>query len=199
MGVAVDQESPLCSELSKPISVEPKCQPVSKMAWESSHAGTWRCGRIVTENGRLLGVYGRWWPHLGSWLQVIWDTNFRSMRGDRCELFYHEPLSTPGYLCLSYVHSGARTTLATCYLAKLALEEIARIRAAKAIVCHVTNYRVTDRLMQRWGWEAHCSNLSGRHFIKRFYGSYPEIPPYWRERLNIDNDRTRHETRSEVS
>ena len=34
--------------------------------------------------------------------------------------------------------------------------------------------RISSRLAQRWGWEAHKPSRWRRHFIKRFYGSYPE-------------------------
>jgi len=120
-------------------------------------------------------------------MQVVWDMHVRPVRGDRCELFYHQPIGNPGYLSLSYVHSGARTSLSTVYLAGLVLDEIARLHRAHAIVCHVTNDRITDRLMQRLGWQAHCQQWSGRHFIKRFYGDYPDLSPHWRQRLMNDN------------
>ena len=147
-----------------------------------------RWGCIVTSGGALEAVHGRWWPHLGSLAQVLWDVHFRrGIASDRCELYYHQSISAPGFLTLSYIRSGARTTLSSLYAATLALDEVARLRKAHAIVCHVTNDRISDRLLLRWGWEAHCPNLAGRHFIKRFYGVYPAIKPYWRKRLRIDN------------
>jgi hypothetical protein len=118
----------------------------------------------------------------------LWDVNFRPLKSDRCELFYYQPLGSPGYLCLSYVRSGARTSLGSFYLATLALDAIARVRRTKAILCHVTNDRISDRLMHRWGWQPHCHHWKGRHYIKRFYGDYPEPAPHWRHRLGIDND-----------
>jgi hypothetical protein len=75
--------------------------------------------------------------------------------------------------------------LSTFYAATLVLDEIARLRDANAIVCNVTNVRISDRLMRRWGWEEHCQQWMGRHFIKRFYGHFPDIPSSWRERLNL--------------
>ncbi len=144
------------------------------------------CGRIVTSGGRLEAVYGRWWPHLGNMLQVLWDVNLRTMPADRCELYYHQPLSSPGFLTLSYVHTGPATSLATLYAATLVLDEIARLRQAQALVAHLTNDRISDRLMNRWGWQPHCLQWSGRHFIKRFYGEFPPIRPAWRTRLTLD-------------
>jgi hypothetical protein len=144
-----------------------------------------RCGHIVIRNGHLQAIQGRWWPYCGNLWQVWWDTHSRSGFQDSCDLFYHSPFSAPGFLTLDYVRSGARTSLTTLYAAALVLDEIARLRRAHAIVCNVTNRRISDRLLQRWGWHEHCQQWSGRHFIKRFYGHYPEIDPVWRERLNL--------------
>ncbi|MCA9126699.1 MAG: hypothetical protein KDB22_06430 [Planctomycetales bacterium] len=145
-----------------------------------------RAGKIVTQEGSLRMVSGRWLPYCGNMLQFLWDTKLRTMRGDRCELFYHQPLGSSEFITLSYTRSGATTSLATFYAATLVLDEIARLKGSKAIVCHVTNSRISDRLMARWGWQQHCLQWSGRHFIKRFYGEYPEIQQAWRVRLQFD-------------
>ncbi len=145
-----------------------------------------RAGRIVIDVGQLTAVYGRWWPYSGDLLHVRWDTAFRGMQRDRCELYYHCPKSVNGFMTLDYVRSGAGTSLNTFYAATLVLDEIARLKQANAIVAHVTNARISDRLMERWGWQAHCLQWQGRHFIKRFYGHYPSIPTSWRTRLSLD-------------
>jgi hypothetical protein len=56
----------------------------------------------------------------------------------------------------------------------LVLDEIARIKQTDAIVCDVRNARISDRLLRRWGWESHVPQSRRRHFIKRFYGEYPD-------------------------
>lgn len=187
MDMAVDQARHFRSQLKSCRISEIGIRPAYQLSEDARRISGWRCGRIVTEAGRLLGVFGRRWPHYGNWLQVIWDLHFRPVERDRCEVFYHQPLASPKFLTLSYVHAGARTSISTLYLAALVLDEIARIRKADAIVSHVTNDRITDRLMQRWGWEPHCLKWRGRHFIRRFYGSYPDLPTHWRNRLAIDN------------
>lgn len=144
-------------------------------------------GRIVTERARFTSVFGRWWPYWGNWCEYLWDARFRGVRGDRCELYYHVPWSAPTFLTLAYVHSGRQTSLSTVYAATLVLDEIARLKQSQAIVCHVTNERISDRLLERWGWQPHCRDWPGRHFIKRFYGAYPEIPVGWRHRLTFDS------------
>jgi hypothetical protein len=120
-------------------------------------------------------------------MQILWEMNFRTVQRDRCELFYHQPISAPGFLTLSYVHAGPGTSVSTLYAAGLVLDEIARLRQAHAIVSEISNSRISDRSLQRWGWEAHCPNLPGRHFIKRFYGNYPAISPTWQQRLKLSS------------
>lgn len=156
------------------------------MASSADRLSKLRCGRITTRNGRLEAVYGRWWPYYGSLFEVWCDMRFRSGAGDRCDLYYHAPLSSPSFLTLDYVRSGPQTRYSTCYAATIVLDEIARLRKSKAIVCHITNDRISDRLLRRGGWQAHCLEWSGRHFIKRFYGEYPVISSAWRERLKLD-------------
>ncbi len=159
--------------------------PVTHVARQHHVLRSRRVGRIVTQAGKLEGVYGRWWAHGGNMLQVQWDLLVRSIPRDRCEIFFHVPLSAPSFLTLDYIHSGPGTSLSTFYAATLVLDEIAKLKQTSAIVCNVTNHRISDRLFQRWGWQAHCLNWKGRHFIKRLYGEYPEIPVRWRTRLTL--------------
>lgn len=160
--------------------------PVTHVA-QHRHLLANRCaGRIVTQAGKLQAIYGRWWPHGGNFLQAQWDLLMRPVASDRCELFYHAPLSAPNFLTVDYMRSGPHTSLGTCYAATLVLDEIARIKQSAAIVCHVTNPRISPRLLERWGWQAHCFNWKGRHYIKRLYGEYAAIPPPWRSRLTFE-------------
>lgn len=160
-------------------------RPVTCIADQSQQLATRSAGHIVVQGGRLVAVFGRWWPYLGNHLRAAWDKRFRFSEADRCELFYHAPFSSPQFLTLSYIHSGEKTSLASFYAATLVLDEIARIKHSLAIVCNVTNDRISDRLLARWGWEAHCPDWPGRHFIKRFYGKYPQIEEYWHKRLTF--------------
>lgn len=159
--------------------------PIMHLAAEQERVRKRRQGRIVVEQGRLLCIHGRWWPHCGSLMEVLWDTKRRGLEQDRCELYYQHPWASPNYLTLSYVRSGALTSLSSFYAATVVLDAIAQIKQTDAIVCHVTNDRISDRLLQRWGWQQHCLDWSGRHYIKRFYGRYPEISRFWRQRLTL--------------
>ncbi len=142
------------------------------------------CGRIFVERTRLVAIYGRWWPYYGNLLQAAWDQRFRRQE-DCCELYYHVPWSAPQYLSLSYIRAGQRATPSTVMAACMVLDEIARLKNASAIVAHITNGRISDRVLQRWGWEPHCPTLPGRHFIKRFYGKYPATSAAWQSRLGF--------------
>ena len=54
------------------------------------------------------------------------------------------------------------------------LDEIARLKQTDAIDCDAANLRISDRVLERFGWEPHRPSKWHRNFIKRFYGVYPE-------------------------
>ena len=159
--------------------------PVTNISHQALQLTTRRAGQIVVQGGEFVSVFGRWWPYLGNHLRAAWDQRFRQTEADRCELFYHVSLGSPQFLTLSYIHSGEKTSVGSVYAATLVLDEIARLKRCLAIVCNVTNERISDRVLARWGWAEHCHAWSGRHFIKRFYGEYPHIADTWRTRLTM--------------
>jgi hypothetical protein len=135
-------------------------------------------GVIEMAEGRLVAVHLRPWPKLISlgeiWLEeMIWR---RARSADRCLLYYDQPLRSPKFLALKYVVSSWGATFRTARGAAMVLDEIARIKGIDAIVCDAWNRRISDRLLRRWGWERHLLHSRRRHYIKRFYGRYPENP-----------------------
>ncbi len=48
-----------------------------------------------------------------------------------------------------------------------------RIKGSDAIVTDVANFRISERLLARLGWERHTASRWHRNYIKRFYGQYP--------------------------
>lgn len=54
-----------------------------------------------------------------------------------------------------------------------ALDEIARIKQTDALLADVLNFRISPRMLARYGWASHKPSRWHRHYIKRFYGSYP--------------------------
>lgn len=128
-----------------------------------------RRGRIVIENGQVIAIRSRWFALPTSIARVWWDTHFANGKTDRCVLDFHRPLGSPGFLTLDYVRSGPQTRFASFRRALQTLDQIADSQGALAIVAHVSTNAISDRLLKRWGWEQHCLQWKGRHWIKRFY------------------------------
>ena len=105
--------------------------------------------------------------------QVWWQGRFGRGDDEVCWLDYHQPWGMPRFLTLDYIHSGRRAGYRTFLGACHVLDEIARLRGAVAIVAHVSNASISDRLLQRLGWQRHLQHWSGRHWIRRFYEGYP--------------------------
>lgn len=134
-------------------------------------------GVIETRGGRLESITLRRFPTLVA-LPELWPTSNRyHVRGtaDCCRLYYNEPRSCPGYLTLKYIVSTQATQYATFRAAIAVLDAIAREKKIDAIVCDAANSRLSDRFMQRQGWEKHMPRRWHRNFIKRFYGQYPQL------------------------
>ena len=133
----------------------------------------WRCGRIVMQSGRLLEIQHRLLCGNVSVAQVWWQAKYGRTDDDLLWLDYHQPIGMPAFLTLDYIRSGTRAGYKTLLGACHVLDEIARERNAQAIVAHVTNAQISDRLLQRLGWEQHLNHWQGRHWIRRFYNGYP--------------------------
>lgn len=134
-----------------------------------------RCGRIVMERGKLVAIERHQWPSPVSIAQVWWESERGRIRGDICRLDFHIPRSMPNFITLDYVRSGSQTRFQTFMGACNVLNEIARMRGSVAIVAHITNGRISDRFLQREGWQRHMPHWRGRHFIRRFYDGYPAV------------------------
>jgi hypothetical protein len=136
-----------------------------------------RYGVIETAAGRVVAVHLRPWPKLISWPEIWLTGNSYHMRGDadRCLLYYNQPRGFPQFLALRYMESTRGTTYATCRAAMLALDELARLKQADALLCDAANTRISDRLLTRFGWESHAPSRWRRNFIKRFYGAHPAV------------------------
>jgi hypothetical protein len=80
----------------------------------------------------------------------------------------------PNFLALRYIVSSQGTSYRTFRATLVALDRIAAIKRIDAIVCDAANVRISDRLLKRFGWEAHKPQRWHRNFIRRFYGVYPQ-------------------------
>ncbi len=134
-----------------------------------------RYGVIETREGRLWAIHLRAWPKVISALEADWlGRRYHDRRpGDRCLLYYNQPLGHSNYLALTFVLSHRDCTLATFRRSLAVLDEVARVKRSDAILCDAWNLRISDRLFARWGWQAHKPQRWHRNFIKRFYGAYP--------------------------
>ena len=144
-----------------------------------------RYGMIEAVDGQFVRVVLRPYPALfvGSWEAMLgmlgWPRR-RTLPGDCCRLYYNQPRSLPNFLALKYVVAGQCGTFATFRRVLEVLDEIARLKRTDALVCDAMNVKLSDRFMRRCGWEPHCPSRWHRHFIKRFYGTYPPPAPWIR-------------------
>jgi hypothetical protein len=147
-----------------------------------------RYGVIEAVDGRLSAVHFRGWPKWVSLPEALFFGNWYHdrRRADRCRLYFNQPRRFSNFLAVPYLLCGRGTQLATVHAALAALDEIARIKRSDALLADVLNFRVSPRLLARYGWVPHKPSRWHRHYIKRFYGEYP-----------VEDHRTR-ETASEL-
>ena len=149
-------------------------QQITDLAAQADRVRRHRYGVIEMSEGRLVGVRFRPWPKLVSLpeIRLLGRLHHNRLAGDRCWLYFNQPLTANNYLSLTYVVSSRDATLATFRGSLCVLEEIAEIKRSDAILCDVGNQKISDRLLARWGWEPMRSSIWHRNFIKRFYGDY---------------------------
>ncbi len=126
-------------------------------------------GRIHIRGGQLTAIDSRWLPGMASTMQIWFDSRSRQSRTDHCYLDYRATRRVPGYLTLEYIRCRPGTSYASFRAALRVLDAIAQQRRALAIFAHVGTTRISDRLLERFGWQPHAAKLGGRQWIKRFY------------------------------
>ena len=133
-------------------------------------------GVIEAENGKLVRIQLRPWPKMASLMEAHWIRSMKSKRHqkDVCRLFYNQPIGHRNFLTLSYIESSLNTSLKTFYATLDVLDQIAYIKKSDALIAEVSNKRISDRAMCRWGWQRYMEHKRQRHWIKRFYGTWPE-------------------------
>ena len=135
-----------------------------------------RYGVIEVVGSELISVSFRPWPKMISVAEIGWfgAAAHRKKEADRCVLYYNQPIQSSNYLALKYVVSNHGTSYKTFRKCLVVFDQIAWIKRTDALVCEASNLRISDRFMKRQGWERHMESSSRRHYIKRFYGEYPE-------------------------
>ena len=128
----------------------------------------------MMRDGKLVEIQHRLMCGSASMAQVWWQAKYGRPDDELCWLDYHQPFGMSNFLTLDYVRSGQQAGYKTFLGATHVLTEVARIRGAVAIVAHVSNGNISDRFMERQGWQRHMEDWKGRHWIRRFYDGYPE-------------------------
>lgn len=140
-----------------------------------------RYGVVEMRDGHLQSIQLRPWPKLISLPEALWlgSVHHRWLTGDRCWLYYDQPLWHRNFLAVKYVLSSRDCTFATLKAAMIVLEEIARLKRTDAALADVSSAKISDRLLAREGWQRHCQPSFRRHYIKRFYGEYAKPDAAW--------------------
>ena len=151
-------------------------ETITDIESSTSTIRTRRYGVIEVTEGQFTAIHFRPWPKLISTTEAQWLGGWHHGRQkkDHCLMYYNQPLGHSNFLALKYTVSSFGTTYKTFRRTCLILDEVARIKKTDAIVAEVTNKRISDRFLRRMGWEQHLTHSRKRHYIKRFYGKYPE-------------------------
>ena len=133
-------------------------------------------GMIEVVDEQLRSIQLRPWPKMISGIEAQWADGWAKKRSkkNQTQLFYSEPLAHRNYLALSYIVSTLQTSMTTLTLSMAVLDYVAFLKQSDAILTEVSNNRISERLMKRFGYERHLLDSKKRHWIKRFYGEYPE-------------------------
>jgi hypothetical protein len=158
----------------------PLFETVTDLAKQCETLRRRRYGVIEVADGRFQRVLLRPAPKIVSvpGILLFGGWHHRHCRGDRVRLYYNQPRRFSNFLVLKYIESARDTSMATAIRALAVLDEIARRKGSDALLCDVANWRITTKLLARWGWAPHCPSRFHRHFIKRFYGTYPASPAW---------------------
>ena len=139
----------------------------SSIEGNTDRVRSWNYGELELSDGKLLGIYPRWWPRIGSQLEAFQDSYVRTLPTDYCRVYYAFPRSAPGFMSVLYARSGPNTQYKTLFRAVGVMDKIAMLRDSDAIVCQAIGLRTTERLMNRWGYVRHALAVGDNHYIKR--------------------------------
>lgn len=127
----------------------------------------WRYGVIEVRDGREYNIRRRWIPKIPNLCQAWIDRKWRRLPNTDLRIYYNLPLSSPGFLVLAYALSGRNGTLATLRMGLRVLDEVGKLHRVQAIVCHATEPKLTEKVMEYFGYVRHAPQLKGHHYIKR--------------------------------
>ena len=135
-------------------------------------------GVIEVRNAELYAIHFRPYPKLISVAEIkwseFWQRSTATIQCDRVLLYFNQPMLHRKFLALKYFVSDYKSSLASIAVCLSVLDYVAKVKQTDAIVTEITNNRIKDRHLSHFGWEEHMQGKRGRHWIKRFYGEYPE-------------------------
>ena len=126
-----------------------------------------RYGVVEVHNDHAYQIQRRLLPKMPSIWEAWLDACWRRLPDNEVRLYYNVPYRCDGFMVLAYARAGSKTSLASFRTGLSVLEEIAKLKRLQAIVCHATNPRLTERVMNYFGYNRHASHLKGYHYIKR--------------------------------
>lgn len=127
-----------------------------------------RYGLIEISGERLHRILFRPLPKLAGPFDLPWSRLIHSSaNGNRCWLYFNQPQGLDQFLALKLVVSSRQATFACFRGALTVLDEVATIKQTEAIFCDAAYWRISDRLLLRWGWQPHKPQRWHRNFIKR--------------------------------
>ncbi len=133
-------------------------------------------GVIQADDERFVSIRFRPYPKLISGAEAYWAGTWgkQEYKRNRCLLYFNQPLLHRNFLTLQYIVTTLNSSWTTCAVALSVLDRIAQIKQSDAILCELSYKKLSPRLMKRYGWERHLKQKKRKHFIKRFYGRYPD-------------------------
>ncbi len=164
-------------------AVAPLFQTVTDLETQADVLARRPYGVIEVVDGRFRRVLLRPYPKmlLGPEIIIFGGVHHRRRGGDRLLLYYNQPWGFANFLALKYIVSARQTSLGSVTRALDVLDQIARLKRVDAILCDVSNWRISKRSLSRFGWEPHCPSRWHRNYVKRFYGDYPPRPAWMGE------------------
>lgn len=136
-------------------------------------------GVIEVCDQQLKAIHMRPYPKLISIPEIYWSSFWKKhivkpTNRDRVLLYYNQPVMHRNFISLNYFVSDDGATLASIAVCLSVLDYVAKVKRTDAMVTEISNKRIKDRHLAHFGWEEHRKEDRGRHWVKRFYGQYPE-------------------------
>jgi hypothetical protein len=142
---------------------------ITDLETEAERLRAARHGTIEVVDGCLHRIVLRPWGKRVSWCEARLAGRLvhAQRRGDLCRLYWTQPAGFPWCLTLSYVVSHRDASFGTFRRAVTLLDEVARVKGCQTLLCDVSNVRISDRLLARWGWQPHAAMRWHRNYVKR--------------------------------